>query len=1168
MILKRNKKTPILLKKGVKIGLGIFSGILIVLYASFLIIPRLINLNNYTSLIEDELKKYTKFDFELVEPKLATTFDLAIKISAKKIALKYEDKKDFINLEDSFIKINLPTLIFGELNLDKIYVKNIDVNLVFDKNKTYTVEKYIIEQKNKENTTQQKETEQTAELPIKIKNINIVSDNIKLTLLDKVVSKTFILNAQDNNLHLSSLNGPLKFKTKGYLGTNQKHFVDFDINIQTPISIENSAPTQQQQNAEFKLPNINPLQEIDKFNFYAKANANLKINSFDNFKGKGNINISDITMLIKNVQLPKSYVNIELNGDKISNNAKFYVAKEEFIESNGTINLGKKTKLDINAKTEKISLNNIKTLLASTFDMFLIKNDLKNAQATGYLTCDFNIKSDGKKIKSSGESKIIDGSFKYPLMNINLEKISSLLDFSNDKLSIEDTSAILNGSKFSLNGEILTNSKLNISIDSDPIKISDIIKLGESLKIINANDFKDFAFKSGIIKIAIKLTGTIQNILPDAKILVDGTNILIKSLNMPINIANIEINAKPEGKVFKGNIEINQINSTYPNPKLTLNIPKISIPFDSQNLTINKTDINLDGTNIILDGTVKNYMTKPEVLINADGKIAPNTILGILPKDTRKLVKYQGQMPIKLGIKGKLPNIILDGKIISNSQNYISVIDINSIKGNENTLNYNISLEDDILNITDISINSKNNKIATIKGKLSSIYKTNPIINNISISIPQKIDILIAPLDNLKLSATGNINVSGTVKKPNVSGIFNVNNVDYPTFKLKVNSAKVDFKNNIISAVANAITLADSDFSGNMEISTDISKKITINSLNFKSNNTNTDSIFKILESMPQSEVAPGTETTEIEILKGKGEIANLKSGNLAIQNIDFDYSLKNNLFKIMNLKTNVYEGLATGNIDYNLAQLRANIDMQMQGINVGKFTNAMSGIVLPITGIAQGNAKLTFKGSTFKQQMQSINGSVDFNVRNGEIKELIKFENFLKAGNILSQNILGFNLNSAISAVSGKNTGNFDTLNGLITFANGYANIQTFKTRGNQMSLNVTGKYNLLTNYIDAKILGRISTGVVNVLGPLGNYSVSKIIDDVASKNQTVNTILNIAKAIAPTNPLFQTATESEIAQIPELTNNGENKQFMVILQGLITKTTTVKSFKWIDSQ
>ena len=92
--------------------------------------------------------------------------------------------------------------------------------------------------------------------------------------------------------------------------------------------------------------------------------------------------------------------------------------------------------------------------------MFSIQNDLKNAKATGYLTCDFKIKSDGKNIKSEGKSQVINGTFNYPSMNIRLTDIKSLLDFSGDKLSIKETSAILNNAKFMIIGEILTNSKL------------------------------------------------------------------------------------------------------------------------------------------------------------------------------------------------------------------------------------------------------------------------------------------------------------------------------------------------------------------------------------------------------------------------------------------------------------------------------------------------------------------------------------------------------------------------------------------------------------------------------------------------------------------------------------------------------------------------------------
>ena len=42
---------------------------------------------------------------------------------------------NFLKLEKPSIKINLLTLVVRNLNLDKIYVKNADLNLVFDKNK-------------------------------------------------------------------------------------------------------------------------------------------------------------------------------------------------------------------------------------------------------------------------------------------------------------------------------------------------------------------------------------------------------------------------------------------------------------------------------------------------------------------------------------------------------------------------------------------------------------------------------------------------------------------------------------------------------------------------------------------------------------------------------------------------------------------------------------------------------------------------------------------------------------------------------------------------------------------------------------------------------------------------------------------------------------------------
>jgi hypothetical protein len=56
-------------------------------------------------------------------------------------------------------------------------------------------------------------------------------------------------------------------------------------------------------------------------------------------------------------------------------------------------------------------------------------------------------------------------------------------------------------------GEILTNSQLNINVNSDPIKIWMFVRLGTQLKVIRASDVQDYDFKSGVIKITVKLYG-------------------------------------------------------------------------------------------------------------------------------------------------------------------------------------------------------------------------------------------------------------------------------------------------------------------------------------------------------------------------------------------------------------------------------------------------------------------------------------------------------------------------------------------------------------------------------------------------------------------------------------------------------------------------------------
>ena len=93
----------------------------------------------------------------------------------------------------------------------------------------------------------------------------------------------------------------------------------------------------------------------------------------------------------------------------------------------------------------------------------------------------------------------------------------------------------------------------------------------------------------------------------------------------------------------------------------------------------------------------------------------------------------------------------------------------------------------------------------------------------------------------------------------------------------------------------------------------------------------------------------------------------------------------------MINLIATLYEGTAKGTIDYNVSQLRTNANLTINNLNTAKFSYAMSGVLIPMTGTASAICNISFKGATLKAQLQSLSGSTTFNVKQGEIKDFIK---------------------------------------------------------------------------------------------------------------------------------------------------------------------------------
>ncbi len=192
--------------------------------------------------------------------------------------------------------------------------------------------------------------------------------------------------------------------------------------------------------------------------------------------------------------------------------------------------------------------------------------------------------------------------------------------------------------------------------------------------------------------------------------------------------------------------------------------------------------------------------------------------------------------------------------------------------------------------------------------------------------------------------------------------------------------------------------------------------------------------------------------------------------------------------------------------------------------------------------------------------------------------------------------------------------TQEFKNIDGLLNFNNGVASVSSFKSQGPNMSLTASGTYNMLNNYANLKVTGKVSSKVAGVLGNLGTNKIQSTVEKAAAAaEKTVNKAVDVLtekygenKAVQAglailggiknaktggtsdastdaaqpktagqavssmikekTNPLFGAIPANDLANIPSLsTNENENtKSFQVIINGLITNPSSIKSLKF----
>ena len=176
------------------------------------------------------------------------------------------------------------------------------------------------------------------------------------------------------------------------------------------------------------------------------------------------------------------------------------------------------------------------------------------------------------------------------------------------------------------------------------------------------------------------------------------------------------------------------------------------------------------------------------------------------------------------------------------------------------------------------------------------------------------------------------------------------------------------------------------------------------------------------------------------------------------------------------------------------------NINVNGRGIDVNQALNDAVNMKDTLSGTASFNTDISLSGSTYQEQVKSLKGKVNFDIKNGQFGPFGKIENLIIAENIRESQFFQTALGGIISGLTTIDTTHFSDLSGELNFLDGVCYIDPITSLGDILSLHIFGDFDILRNYADMKVRARMASLISNLLGPIGAINPANLINSAAA--------------------------------------------------------------------
>ena len=1093
------------------------------LYISVLFfLPKIIDLNKYKDDFATQIEKLTGLKISCENIGFEKSIAPYLKINMYHTVILYPNNEIFLKLKDVQLKVKILPLICKKIVIKDVNLTRPIINVVLYKDFSNSIEKYI----------------KTIN-PINTNGFyfgGIISDsnlnNYKINITDETIGKKFYL--EGNKLILKGLkpNEKMDLTLKGSLYENNKEYISYDINLKSYIynpALYAASSSESSYNSPFK--------QISDYNVHGNITGQLDINKNNNIHGQ--LQFNNFSLNIDNNILKDNSAIMEFKGEEVNISSQLHTTEKDIVKINGKVNYGKKKYIDLTVHAININLNKLSKSIKIFSRSINLPDLLKDISIKGLLDADFSLYSDYKKIKSKGSAKLINAEITHDSLPYKINKINSSINFNNNNIIIEKAQAYINSTPVDIEGQIKEDVSVDIKAYSENLDLRTVLSL--FMKNINL----PINISEGKLSFVSEIKGhPNKDINADTKITITSLQASDKKYKIPFSIKNTVLNIKNKKNEYFGNINCNDFHTIF--YKKNISAKEINLTFDKNNIKIPENKINIITSPITITGIINSYVKNPKGQIIVSGDINSKYIADFLSEYIKAPYKASGSINTHGIINFTNDNIKVNTKLKSDKDNYLSYLVIKELMNKPSILTIdaetegkNISLKEAVL--TESGIQEPELKIS---GKI--INKKESEFQNFRIQIPKTATMSMDFFGGEEISLNGDIILNGSIKSPNIEGSAKIYKYNLKRLYTSIKNADVNFAKDNIRIIAPETEINNSKLNITADIEPKFSKVITISNMQLNSLNLDMNTLFPII----QKQSNPFTNAA-IEIKKGSATINNFKITDLKARDISADFSLKNNILKTEHINANAYNGFISGGINYDFNHSKMNINLIGKGLDIKNSLYDLCKLDDNLGGKADFTSSVSLLVGDYNTVIKSLSGRVSFDAQNGRMGTLGKFEYYLNAQNILYHGLANTTLNRIVDALKGDNTSLYRQANGILFLQNGYLISDEIKTIGQNMSLYIKGRHNMLSNQANLDIYGRISDEVKTKLGSFADVTISEIVNGQESKKSVITTQI----------------PDTIISNIPELYNQASKKTniFKVNVYGNINAVNAINSFSWI---